>query len=156
MRKQFDLTRMMEIFRQIIEKIELSCDETLIKKTLDGKCLVCLSEGLCWEFLGRLGGWRSSQKSWAVWAYNQAMGQRTDLVTWWDQIERVRLWSGGPCVRSFKTPLVTVDLLLIKKQCTSKRMEGLVFTVVNESAHWFSIHRIKFHWPALAQRIPLF
>ena len=42
MRKQFDLTRMMEIFRQIIEKIELSCDETLIKKTLDGKCLVCL------------------------------------------------------------------------------------------------------------------
>ena len=56
MRKQFDLTRMMEIFRQIIEKIELSCDETLIKKTLDGKCLVCLSEGLCWEFLGRLGG----------------------------------------------------------------------------------------------------
>ena len=115
MRKQFDLTRMMEIFRQIIEKIELSCDETLIKKTLDGKCLVCLSEGLCWEFLGRLGGWRSSQKSWAVWAYNQATGQQTDLVTWWEQIERVRLWSGGPCVRSFKTPLVTCWFASYKK-----------------------------------------
>ena len=56
MRKWFDLTRMIGISRQMIEKIELSCDETFIKKTLDGKCLVCLSEGLCWEFLGRLGG----------------------------------------------------------------------------------------------------
>ena len=44
---------MIEISRQMIEEIELSCDETLIKKTLDGKFLVCLSEGVCLEFLGR-------------------------------------------------------------------------------------------------------
>lgn len=56
MHKWSDLTRMIEIFCQMIEEIELSCDETLIKKTLDGKFIVCLSEGLCWEFLGRLGG----------------------------------------------------------------------------------------------------
>ena len=44
---------MIEILCQMIEEIELSFDETLIKMTLDGKFLVCQSEGVCLEFLGR-------------------------------------------------------------------------------------------------------
>ena len=34
----------------MIEEIKLSCDETVIQKTLDGKFLVCLSEGVCLEY----------------------------------------------------------------------------------------------------------
>ena len=34
----------------MIEEIQLPCNETVIKKTLDGKFLVCLSEGVCLEY----------------------------------------------------------------------------------------------------------
>ena len=34
----------------MIEEIKLSCNETVIQKTLDGKFLVCLSEGVCLEY----------------------------------------------------------------------------------------------------------
>ena len=45
-----------------------------------------------------------------------------------------------------KTPTPYFDLLGLRIQRTRKRMEGLVFTVVNEGAHRLSIHRIKLHW----------
>ena len=38
------------------------------------------------------------------------------------------------------------DLLNLRIQRARKRMEGLVFPVVNEGAHRLSIHRIELHW----------
>ena len=33
----------------MIEEINLSCNEMVIKKTVDGKFFVCISEGVCLE-----------------------------------------------------------------------------------------------------------
>ncbi|EAU72514.1 hypothetical protein BL107_16940 [Synechococcus sp. BL107] len=38
------------------------------------------------------------------------------------------------------------DWLNLRIQRARKRMEGLVFPVVNEGAHRLSIHRIELHW----------
>ena len=34
----------------MIEEIKLSCNEKVIKKTVDGQFLVCISEGVCREY----------------------------------------------------------------------------------------------------------
>ena len=36
----------------MIEEIKLPCGEVPIQQTQDGKFLICLSEGVCLEFLG--------------------------------------------------------------------------------------------------------
>ena len=36
----------------MIEEIKLPCREVPIQQTQDGKFLICLSEGVCLEFLG--------------------------------------------------------------------------------------------------------
>ena len=45
-----DPSKIVKSFCQMIEEIKLSCNETVIQKTLDGKFLVCLSEGVCLEY----------------------------------------------------------------------------------------------------------
>ena len=45
-----------------------------------------------------------------------------------------------------RLPRPFFDLLNLRIQRARKRMEGLVFPVVNEGAHRLSIHRIELHW----------
>ena len=49
---KFDSTRLIKIDFQMIEEIKLPCGEVPIQQTQDGKFLICLSEGVCLEFLG--------------------------------------------------------------------------------------------------------
>ena len=49
---KFDSTRLIKIDFQMIEEIKLPCGEAPIQQTQDGKFLICLSEGVCLEFLG--------------------------------------------------------------------------------------------------------